>query len=188
MGDPFSNQARKVPTVKMMQGSNTLVKLNLISGPGEAHMSRFSTMSILPQSQIEEILEQELHRQMKGGRAVERGMELDSYTSGPESVAAVVIKRERQGVELDREIVTCRYLIGCDGVHSKVRHVPGWGFEGVTLGCVWGLADVMLDQGNDLLGDVSLFYHPKGDLFVARYVRILSLLRVTYRQQYQRCS
>lgn len=130
--DPFCDTVRKAHTVRMMQGDKLLTSFNFISAPGEAYMSRFSTMSILQQSRIEHILEAELEKQLNGKNPVERSSELDSYTDGTDGVKATIIKRDREGKEVDREVIECKYIVGCDGVHSKVRHgVPGWSFEGM---------------------------------------------------------
>ncbi|TPX48988.1 hypothetical protein SeMB42_g02769 [Synchytrium endobioticum] len=180
MADVLHNQARKAHTVRLMQGSDVLTSIDFNSAPNETWMSRFSTMSVLPQSDMERILEQELRRLMNGRDVVERGAELDSYIDAPDGVSAVVLKRARDGTPVERETVKCAYLLGCDGAHSTVRHgVPGWGFEGHTLGCIWALADLVLDKGDDLLTEISLFYHPKGSVFVARYPDSY-LVRVIY--------
>src|SRR5262249_27948617 len=42
------------------------------------------------------------------------------------------------------ETITCRYLVGCDGAHSTVRHALGLSFEGGAFPVEFLLADVEL--------------------------------------------
>ncbi len=91
----------------------------------------------LGQPQIEEKLEQLLTR---FGLRVERQAELLDFAADPDSVFATV--RRADGSE---EIVQTPWLIGCDGAHSRVRHVNGLDFPGEEDPYQYVLADVVLD-------------------------------------------
>ena len=73
------------------------------------------------------------------GTRVERGTELLSFEQDAGHVEAVL--RSARG----EEHVTCRYLVGCDGAHSRVRHGLGLGYEGGAFAEPYMLGDVELD-------------------------------------------
>jgi 2-polyprenyl-6-methoxyphenol hydroxylase-like FAD-dependent oxidoreductase len=56
------------------------------------------------------------------------------------------------------ETVKARYLVGCDGAHSTVRHHLGLGFEGVADPATYMVADVELDGALER-GVVYSFLH-----------------------------
>jgi len=91
----------------------------------------------LPQYETERLLTRHLGR---FGIAVERGIEL----------AALRQDEERVSVELRRpdgsvEPAAFRYVIGCDGAHSAVRHALGIAFEGDAFPMMFMLGDVHID-------------------------------------------
>ncbi|HEU5198041.1 MAG TPA: FAD-dependent monooxygenase [Ktedonobacterales bacterium] len=91
----------------------------------------------LPQNQTERILNQHLER--LGGQ-VERQRELIGFTQDDAAVTATL--RHADGHE---ETLTTRWLIGCDGAHSAVRHTLNMPFNGVPYPEAFALADVKLD-------------------------------------------
>ncbi|GCE28743.1 oxygenase [Dictyobacter alpinus] len=87
--------------------------------------SAYPYVLMVPQPAVESVLAQ--HVEDLGGK-IERGVELVSlqqYTDGVE-----VLLRGADGVE---ERVWTRWLIGCDGAHSSVRHLVGATFVGKTF-------------------------------------------------------
>jgi 2-polyprenyl-6-methoxyphenol hydroxylase-like FAD-dependent oxidoreductase len=60
------------------------------------------------------------------GGSIERGIELVDLASDADS--AVVRLRRGEG----EEILRCAWVIGCDGAHSRVRHLIGADFPGIT--------------------------------------------------------
>jgi 2-polyprenyl-6-methoxyphenol hydroxylase-like FAD-dependent oxidoreductase len=87
----------------------------------------------LPQNETERILGAHLAR---FGIAVERGITLTGLEETPDGVVAALTGPE--GVEQ----CTFRYVIGCDGAHSAVRHAAGIGFDGEALPVTFMLGDV----------------------------------------------
>ena len=81
----------------------------------------------------EQILTQELER--LGGR-VERGIEFVDLEAGDAAVRARV---RENGVERTLE---ASWLVGADGLHSKVREAVGVGFPGHDHDRQWGVADL----------------------------------------------
>lgn len=92
----------------------------------------------LPQSETERLLIEQLST---FGIAVERGVELTSFTQTSEAMRAVL--RHADGRE---ETVDAPWLIGCDGAHSTTRHSLGMDFEGAQYDESFILADVQLES------------------------------------------
>ncbi|CAL1169627.1 unnamed protein product, partial [Cladocopium goreaui] len=59
---------------------------------------------------------------------IQRGVLLESFTEGPTGVQCVLKTAASGGLET----VSCKFLVGCDGGHSKVRKTLGFSFEGST--------------------------------------------------------
>jgi 2-polyprenyl-6-methoxyphenol hydroxylase-like FAD-dependent oxidoreductase len=107
----------------------------------------------LPQPETERILANHLSR---FGVAVERGVELRSLA---EDAAGVRATLATAGGEM---AVRCRYLVGCDGAHSAVRHGLQLPFEGGRFPVEFLLADVAIDWRFDRDG-AGLFMEVRGD-------------------------
>jgi 2-polyprenyl-6-methoxyphenol hydroxylase-like FAD-dependent oxidoreductase len=91
------------------------------------------------QPETERILTQHLAR---SGVAVERGATLVSL-----SPAAGGARVEIEHVDGRREQAAFRYVVGCDGAHSAVRHALGIPFEGEAFEMGFMLGEVSLDAG-----------------------------------------
>ncbi|MEK8170495.1 FAD-dependent monooxygenase [Streptomyces sp. M19] len=72
--------------------------------------------------------------------AVERGAELVGLERDGRYVACSL--RHEGGAE---EVVTARYVVGCDGAHSAVRNLTGIAFEGRAYPQTFLLADLEVD-------------------------------------------
>jgi 2-polyprenyl-6-methoxyphenol hydroxylase-like FAD-dependent oxidoreductase len=108
----------------------------------------------LPQSDTEAILEQ-----LAGTRGVkvERQTRLTALAQDGDGVRATV---EHGGA---REEIRARWVLGCDGAHSTVRHALDVTFDGAPYDDVWLAADVALDW--DLVDDeLHAFLSPEGAL------------------------
>lgn len=93
---------------------------------------------LLPQNLTEQIL-LDLLGQLGG--CVDRSREVLDVRQECEQVIATVKHRE----DGQTEEITSRFLVGCDGAHSRVREVAGLTFEGTTYPEEFLLADVDLD-------------------------------------------
>ncbi|MFD5731403.1 FAD-dependent monooxygenase [Streptomyces sioyaensis] len=91
----------------------------------------------LPQNDTERILEEAL---VRGGGRVERGTELVGFEQDADEVRAELALPSGA-----RERISAGYLLGCDGAHSIVRKVLGFGFEGAALPEEYMLGDVEVD-------------------------------------------
>lgn len=96
-------------------------------------MSRFPFAFALPQDVHERIL---LKHLTKAGVTVERRTELVGFVQDADGVTATL---QRAGAS---ETVRAKYLAGCDGAHSVVRHGLGIGFPGGTYNQSFYVADV----------------------------------------------
>jgi 2-polyprenyl-6-methoxyphenol hydroxylase-like FAD-dependent oxidoreductase len=89
----------------------------------------------LPQYETERLLTAHLAR---FGVAVERGIGLKELEQAGEGVAVKLESSSRGAVEE----ASFRYVIGCDGAHSTVRHAVGIAFEGEAFPMTFMLGDV----------------------------------------------
>jgi 2-polyprenyl-6-methoxyphenol hydroxylase-like FAD-dependent oxidoreductase len=100
--------------------------------------TRFPYLLVQPQEDTKELLESRLNEH---GVAIERGVELvDVEQHDDYVVSSVRLPGDGQ------EQVRSRYLVGCDGAHSAVRHAIKLPFEGKSHETVVFLADVKLDS------------------------------------------
>ena len=106
----------------------------------------------LPQSVTEGILIDELERL---GARVERNTRLESFEQASEGVHALVA-----GADGERHIAS-RFLVGCDGAHSTVRHALGLEFHGAPYPEQLILADVKVETPLSREA-MHLFFHSDG--------------------------
>ena len=84
----------------------------------------------------EEVTERGPHRAPEGGRRI--GHPLDAAVDldqGPDGVTATL---ERDG---EAETVAVDWVVGCDGLHSKVRELAGIEFPGSDIEAPWAVFD-----------------------------------------------
>ncbi|MBN9512635.1 MAG: FAD-dependent monooxygenase [Alphaproteobacteria bacterium] len=93
----------------------------------------------LPQYETERLLARHLGRY---GVAVERGTGLHSLQQDDSGISATL-----ERVDGGTEDATFRYVIGCDGAHSTVRHALGIAFEGEAMPMTFMLGDVHVAWG-----------------------------------------
>ena len=122
-------------------------KIRLIEGGevrGEMHLGNFGKdlsaypyMLMLEQSKNEELLYRYVQRH---GREVWWKTELESFSQDENGVTARV-KRDSG----ESQTITGKYLVGCDGASSPVRHGLGLTFEGSTFERLFYVADARVD-------------------------------------------
>lgn len=99
--------------------------------------SRYPFMLGIPQSETERLLGENL---TKYGATVERQTELIGLKQDAVSVTATIKN------SCGEEVMTASYVIGCDGAHSKTRHLLGLPFDGSEYPDLFWLADVVVDS------------------------------------------
>ncbi|HEX6676130.1 MAG TPA: FAD-dependent monooxygenase [Actinomycetes bacterium] len=114
----------------------------------------------LSQAETERVLGDHLAER---GVRVERGVELVGLDPAAEQVTSRL--RHPDGRQ---EIVAARYVVGCDGAHSTVRHLANIPFEGADYPQTFLLADLEVDglehgaAHTYLTGAGMLFFFPLG--------------------------
>jgi 2-polyprenyl-6-methoxyphenol hydroxylase-like FAD-dependent oxidoreductase len=97
----------------------------------------FPSTLFISQADTERFLDKALQRH---GHAVERPITAEKLEQ--EATSATAWLRAADGSE---EQVRCKYIVGCDGAHSVVRHAANLNFEGAAYPQDFILADVHLE-------------------------------------------
>ncbi len=115
--------------------------------------SKYPFALMIPQSLSEQILIEHL---ASYGVEVERELELRELTQTDGNVTATL------GTKYDSdEVVECKYLVGCDGAHSTVRHQLNLEFKGAPYPNYWLLIDCDIDWKYPMF-HLSIFVHQSG--------------------------
>lgn len=142
----------RVPVFRVRDRNRVLVTIDFAGLP-----SAFPFTLMCPQDRTEQIL---LHRLEQLGGRVDRPWEVVSFEARMRDVSVEL----RAGTE--SRTVTAKWLVGCDGMHSRVRDQSGIAFDGARYEQGFVLADVRMDW--PLARDeVSLFFSPRGLVVVA---------------------
>jgi len=112
---------------------------------------------MLPQSSTERLLAEALPSDLP----VLRGRSIESFIDDGTQVTAVVV----DGGGTKSEIIA-RSIVGCDGMHSRVRELAGIGFQGERYAQSFLLADVRMNWPIQR-DEVELFFSPDGLVVVA---------------------
>jgi len=115
--------------------------------------SKYPFVLMLAQSDTEKILYEHLKTY---GIEVERETELKKIKQTDGDVEATLTTQYGSS-----EIMSCKYLVGCDGAHSRTRHQLNLDFKGAPYPNYWLLADCDLDWKYPMF-HLSIFIHPTG--------------------------
>jgi 2-polyprenyl-6-methoxyphenol hydroxylase-like FAD-dependent oxidoreductase len=143
--EDFLKVGNKVHATNFYNGTKKLVHLSL-----DEMQSAYSYALMVPQSETERILAEELE---KRSVVVEREMELTAFSHDPDSLTATI--KRADGSE---EQIQTNWLLGCDGSHSKVRHLLGFKFDGEAYEEAFATADCYVDWNHpedELIGFVD---------------------------------
>lgn len=113
--------------------------------------SRYPYILIIPQSETEEILEEQLNQ---SGKFINREHEVIEVSQNSESV---YVKADHNG---EIHEYRAKYLLACDGSHSKVREALNVEFEGKDDGFTFFLGDVDVPEFNDIY--INVFLNDRG--------------------------
>ncbi|HTO33966.1 MAG TPA: FAD-dependent monooxygenase, partial [Pararhizobium sp.] len=141
IGDTVAAAGRKSTGLKMWAGRKPRASISF--GDAGNRLTPYPFVLVYPQDLHERFLVEQLR---KHGIDVERRTELVDFTDD----GSIVTVRLRGP---DGQIETCeaRYLAGCDGARSAVRHTLGASFEGGTYEQLFYVADV--EARSDRTGD-----------------------------------
>jgi 2-polyprenyl-6-methoxyphenol hydroxylase-like FAD-dependent oxidoreductase len=121
--------------VRMLEGGEIVGEVDL-SNIGQG-LSAFPFMLVLEQSENERLLYEYMQTH---GQDVLWQHQLESFSQDAGGVAATV--RNASG---ESQTITGKYLVGCDGPRSLVRHGLGLSFAGSTFERLFYVADVHID-------------------------------------------
>jgi 2-polyprenyl-6-methoxyphenol hydroxylase-like FAD-dependent oxidoreductase len=121
--------------VRMLEGGKIVGEVDL-SNFGQG-LSGYPFLLVLEQSENERLLYGYLQSQ---GRDVRWQTELESFSQDTSSVRARI--KDSSG---ETQTIEGKYLVGCDGPRSLVRHQLGLSFEGSTFERLFYVADVRID-------------------------------------------
>jgi len=125
--------------VRMVEGGEVRGEIDLTNiGSG---MSPFPFLLIIEQGKHEALLHDLIRSNSK---EVRWQTELLKFTQGPEGVVAEV-----KGASGELETINAKFLVGCDGAHSLVRHTLGIDFGGSTFERLFYVADVEIEWAFD---------------------------------------
>ncbi|SIM86473.1 FAD-dependent monooxygenase [Micromonospora cremea] len=116
----------------------------------------FPYLLFLSQSETERLLGVHL---TAAGVGVERGVELVGLDRTGDGAVATLRHTDNR-----EERVAARFVVGCDGAHSTVRHLAGIGFEGGSYPQTFVLADLEADGLSG--GAAHVFLSEHGMLFL----------------------
>jgi 2-polyprenyl-6-methoxyphenol hydroxylase-like FAD-dependent oxidoreductase len=144
------------------EGGRVLLHLDLQRAVATLRDVPYPYVLILPQSQTERLLRERL---AELGGSVEWKRELVTLRQDEQGVSARVQVKDEGTEQESIEEIRAQWVIGCDGAHSRVRHLAGIPFEGKTLEVEFVLADVDLDW--DKARDTTHSWLHKHGLFAA---------------------
>jgi 2-polyprenyl-6-methoxyphenol hydroxylase-like FAD-dependent oxidoreductase len=149
--EPFIAAGHKVDAVNLVAGAQLLARVSL----GQIE-SRYAWALMLPQSDTERLLEAHLATL---GVQVERQTELISFDDAGGSVTS-----QLRNADGSQQQIETRWMIGCDGAHSAVRHGLDLSFDGDTLKSDWILADLHIAGMPIPDTELGLYFHSDGIL------------------------
>ena len=120
----------------------------------------------LPQSETEAILNQ--HMESLGAKT-ERGVELISLNPEEDRVQARL-----SGPDGREEEIEARWVLGCDGAHSRVRELCGIPFEGQGVNLHFFLGDMEIEGADKPTHELLLHLHHGDVVFTARLTEKLT--------------
>ncbi len=140
--------------------------------------SRYPYVLFLPQSETEALL----NEHMEGlGVKTERQVELISLT--PKNGAFQATIRHPDGTS---EELSPRWILGCDGAHSRVREMTGTPFEGGGVGLSFFLGDLEIDGPDAPTDELVIHLHHGDVVFMGRLSdRIVRLIVAMHDKQGQ---
>jgi 2-polyprenyl-6-methoxyphenol hydroxylase-like FAD-dependent oxidoreductase len=146
------DEGLKVPVFRVRDRDSTLITIDFQEIP-----SAYAFTLMCPQNRTEAILLARL--QALGGRVIR-------------PVEAIDVTPTARGARVDIDCrsstlsIAARWVIGCDGMHSRVREAAGIAFKGAAYEHGFVLADVHMDWPL-AREEVSLFLSPDGLVVVA---------------------
>jgi 2-polyprenyl-6-methoxyphenol hydroxylase-like FAD-dependent oxidoreductase len=132
VAQPFLEVANRVPWVAVVSHKRQLARIHFTP-----EGTPYSYVAMVPQDVTEKLLVAELQR--KGG-VVEYETTFVSAVQNENHVRATLVRKGERGE------LTAKYMVGCDGAHSPVRHLLNLSFAGAQYDALFMLADVETNE------------------------------------------
>jgi 2-polyprenyl-6-methoxyphenol hydroxylase-like FAD-dependent oxidoreductase len=129
---PFLEKANRVTSVAVVTHGRTLARMHF-----EPKATPYGFVAMVPQDVTESLLVEQLRQR---GGAVE--YETAFVSAVPQDHCVRVIL-DQQGKQIE---LTASFVVGCDGAHSKVRHLLHLPFEGAEYDASFLLADAETNE------------------------------------------
>lgn len=109
---------------------------------------RYPFVLLMHQGRAEQMLEADLLRYSKRGvqkksKLIDVG--IDELGDQEYPVRCVIETAGDGQREIQRRTVRCKYIVGADGAHSTVRRCMQIDLVGDSMGCMWGVVDLVVD-------------------------------------------
>ena len=143
----------KAPVFRVRERDQVLLHIGFSDLP-----SRYRYALMCPQNETEGVLQSRLNAL---GTVIERPVQFVSMAEAPDGLIAELA---RPGAQTQR--LFTRWIVGCDGAHSKVREQADIAFSGNDYAERFVLADVHMDWPLSRQ-EVSLFFSSQGLMVVA---------------------
>jgi 2-polyprenyl-6-methoxyphenol hydroxylase-like FAD-dependent oxidoreductase len=128
----FLEVANRVTSVAIITAGRTLARMRF-----QPEESPYSFVAMVPQDVTEKLLVEELQRR---GSGVEYETSFISAVQDDTFVRSILDHKGRG------EEVTSAFVVGCDGAHSRVRHLLDFPFEGAEYNDLFILADIETNE------------------------------------------
>ncbi|MCP9229468.1 FAD-dependent monooxygenase [Mesorhizobium sp. LMG 17147] len=148
----LSELALKLQNFAIRDRSRALLKLDFGKLP-----SRHPYLMMLPQNLTEQVFAERITAL---GGVIHLVVEAKAVVQDPDGARVTVVENGRE------KIISTRYVVGGDGMHSLVRNSASIEFDGAAYEASFVLADVRLDWPVGPT-EVSLFFAPAGLVVVA---------------------
>lgn len=143
VADILIAQGHQVTGMQASSYNKVLAQVNFTS----LIQSPYPYVLMVPQSITEQVL---IDRLTSLGCPVERHVQLIALQQldQPYQYVQATIQHTGESAQSEEQI-SARWVVGCDGAHSTVRHLSGIPFEGEVLAQSFALADVQVDWKQD---------------------------------------
>lgn len=155
--DSLIQQGVIVPQFTVREGDRVLLELDFSTLP-----SKYPYTLMVPQNVTEAILGERLA--FYGSRVLRPLTAVELEQDGGQ--ATVRLTTDSRSDQARSQSISARYVVACDGMHSRIRSVLGTPFVGSTYEEAFVVADVLMDWALPR-SEVVLFFSEHGLLVVA---------------------
>ncbi|KAL1893043.1 hypothetical protein Sste5346_006724 [Sporothrix stenoceras] len=139
----------------------------------------FSDTLLASQADTEDLLESHLLNKLgPDHRGIERPATILSIVADADGVNVELIHGEDSETSTDIEKLRCRYVVGCDGAHSSVRHAANIAFEGDAYLQSFMLCDAHIKNWDDRPKGRTQMFWDKGFMTLLPYAESKGIVRL----------